>query len=587
MVWRSLPPSERQKWEEKARVAQVEHRLKYPDWRFTPGLDRGAGQGGIKRAKLTHLKDEESRRLREDVDSTSPVGPTTAHPGPKRRSKANTKLLQSGTNEEPPQVLTFSPGDSPSSDSVTSMPHGRKRRATVSATPTIELRHSRSNRAVAESSASDLSSLPVTKSRGSAKSSEPGSNKAFEAARIQKIAELLSQGQTGPELARSLDEWAVEQQGGPPSPSHHSQSDNLSVRGRATVRLGRTTRSSALSVEAAAESLPPPPDTLSPNAPPTTVPDTNSSTLTNILKRSLSVPVRNLHKRSLSTNAIDEARWPSFGATINRHSGDGSSQYHNGEITVESRPPTPSSSPIRLWTTWSPPSSDENAYSPVVGPGEASPYLNSSPNSPHASPYLAQAAAHVSATTDEQSPTVDVPSWTSEPNDTSGQWYSLNMPPATTDWWQPPREEEPTWIMAESPNPNRWQVGGLDQDNEGHWDNGNSGKSKGYAYDSWNMSLDPSTLGPPPSFDSPMMSSPEPCPAEPVAHPPQVNTSSFPPYSNSSEVSSFPTPYLSTYSSLSNWAGEPNQPQPAATGSARSTKDGWIRGDDWYSSIQY
>jgi hypothetical protein len=36
-VWHALEPSERARWEDKARAAQAEHRRRYPDWRFRPG----------------------------------------------------------------------------------------------------------------------------------------------------------------------------------------------------------------------------------------------------------------------------------------------------------------------------------------------------------------------------------------------------------------------------------------------------------------------------------------------------------------------------------------------------------------------
>ncbi|KAJ7868467.1 hypothetical protein B0H13DRAFT_1635719, partial [Mycena leptocephala] len=35
-VWHALEPSERARWEDKARAAQAEHRRRYPDWRFRP-----------------------------------------------------------------------------------------------------------------------------------------------------------------------------------------------------------------------------------------------------------------------------------------------------------------------------------------------------------------------------------------------------------------------------------------------------------------------------------------------------------------------------------------------------------------------
>ncbi|KAJ3965288.1 hypothetical protein EV361DRAFT_667040 [Lentinula raphanica] len=41
-LWRNLPPDERAEWEARARLAQEEHRQRYPDWRFSP-----AGGGGV------------------------------------------------------------------------------------------------------------------------------------------------------------------------------------------------------------------------------------------------------------------------------------------------------------------------------------------------------------------------------------------------------------------------------------------------------------------------------------------------------------------------------------------------------------
>lgn len=39
MYWKTLPSEERRKWEEKALIAQAEHRERYPDWRFRPGAN--------------------------------------------------------------------------------------------------------------------------------------------------------------------------------------------------------------------------------------------------------------------------------------------------------------------------------------------------------------------------------------------------------------------------------------------------------------------------------------------------------------------------------------------------------------------
>ena len=39
IVWKTLPPAERQLWEKRAVQAQAEHRARYPDWRFRPGTN--------------------------------------------------------------------------------------------------------------------------------------------------------------------------------------------------------------------------------------------------------------------------------------------------------------------------------------------------------------------------------------------------------------------------------------------------------------------------------------------------------------------------------------------------------------------
>ncbi|KAH9038785.1 hypothetical protein EDB85DRAFT_2141672 [Lactarius pseudohatsudake] len=39
IVWKTLPPAERELWEKRAVQAQTEHRARYPDWRFRPGTN--------------------------------------------------------------------------------------------------------------------------------------------------------------------------------------------------------------------------------------------------------------------------------------------------------------------------------------------------------------------------------------------------------------------------------------------------------------------------------------------------------------------------------------------------------------------
>ncbi|KAG7451557.1 uncharacterized protein BT62DRAFT_916534 [Guyanagaster necrorhizus] len=45
MYWRALTNEEKQEWEDKAKVALEEHRRRYPDWRFRPGVNGGRGRG--------------------------------------------------------------------------------------------------------------------------------------------------------------------------------------------------------------------------------------------------------------------------------------------------------------------------------------------------------------------------------------------------------------------------------------------------------------------------------------------------------------------------------------------------------------
>ncbi|PBL03101.1 hypothetical protein ARMGADRAFT_2676 [Armillaria gallica] len=51
MYWRALPHEEKQEWEAKAKVALEEHRRRYPDWRFRPGVNGGRGRGRGGRGK--------------------------------------------------------------------------------------------------------------------------------------------------------------------------------------------------------------------------------------------------------------------------------------------------------------------------------------------------------------------------------------------------------------------------------------------------------------------------------------------------------------------------------------------------------
>ncbi|TFK70755.1 hypothetical protein BDN72DRAFT_522292 [Pluteus cervinus] len=87
--WRSLPLEERQKWEEKAVVAQAEHRKRYPDWRFRPGanallkLQDGTRSKPRKRAATRSKTAASAADGAQKVDVSKDKGKRRAKPKPK------------------------------------------------------------------------------------------------------------------------------------------------------------------------------------------------------------------------------------------------------------------------------------------------------------------------------------------------------------------------------------------------------------------------------------------------------------------------------------------------------------------------
>ncbi|KAK7462401.1 hypothetical protein VKT23_008000 [Stygiomarasmius scandens] len=74
MCWKKLPPSERAEWEEKARIAQEEHRLKYPDWRFRPSTNTGPRRGKRGRRGGFSASDDRGRGVRPKGKKDRGVG---------------------------------------------------------------------------------------------------------------------------------------------------------------------------------------------------------------------------------------------------------------------------------------------------------------------------------------------------------------------------------------------------------------------------------------------------------------------------------------------------------------------------------
>lgn len=77
LCWKALPPQERRSWEEKARIAQAEHRTLYPDWRWTPE----ANALGKKRAR-------KSKKQQDDCEESSQDDPESSS---KRKSRGKDK----------------------------------------------------------------------------------------------------------------------------------------------------------------------------------------------------------------------------------------------------------------------------------------------------------------------------------------------------------------------------------------------------------------------------------------------------------------------------------------------------------------
>lgn len=103
-VWRSLPPPERAEWEARARIAQEEHRLRYPDWRFSPA-GGGSGGGGKSRSKGNRGKGRGRGRGRGRLKAGQGGGDSvTSSAGNEASADMVEESSQDKGNEEPQEV---------------------------------------------------------------------------------------------------------------------------------------------------------------------------------------------------------------------------------------------------------------------------------------------------------------------------------------------------------------------------------------------------------------------------------------------------------------------------------------------------
>ncbi|KXN82357.1 Transcription factor SOX-8 [Leucoagaricus sp. SymC.cos] len=91
--WKALSPQERRPWEEKARMAQAQHRTLYPDWRWTPEAN-ALGKKRVRKSK----KSEPS-----DGDDSSET-PSRRRARPKDKGKARERDAESDELSEDARV---------------------------------------------------------------------------------------------------------------------------------------------------------------------------------------------------------------------------------------------------------------------------------------------------------------------------------------------------------------------------------------------------------------------------------------------------------------------------------------------------
>ncbi|KAI3616774.1 hypothetical protein WG66_004257 [Moniliophthora roreri] len=184
--WRQLPPSERAEWEAKAKIAQAEHREKYPDWRFRlngsgrPSSGAGGGRGGG-RSRGRGGGRRARGRLKSSGRGGGDVGGSVDAGG-----------------EELDEVEDEDNEKTPTKKSVKSKGKGKgKAKATPEdLTPTGKSAHRLRTR------------KPLVRDRTT--SSIPSS---MDDRRIQRITELLIQGMQGADLERELERWEEQERG--------------------------------------------------------------------------------------------------------------------------------------------------------------------------------------------------------------------------------------------------------------------------------------------------------------------------------------------------------------------------------------
>ncbi|KAJ8082784.1 hypothetical protein PM082_008640 [Marasmius tenuissimus] len=274
MYWRTLPPGERAEWEAKARIAQEEHRRRYPDWRFRPGssknnVSRGRGRrgkGGGRKGRLK-TKDGGGEEDNSAEPDEVPVGVKkniTNHvdkgKGKERERDELTRVNGKGKAREveqhisPQKISIMTPyvpptlkrpyhlRDRPEKSSTTSptayeVPSSSSSSAPQSLTTTNNHNSSGSSKILTSSADSSSKGLGAgsSKERSPVATPSQGSNESISSSpkktpssgakphsepqptredlRLKHITQLLVQGKEGEELEHELERWERGEEG--------------------------------------------------------------------------------------------------------------------------------------------------------------------------------------------------------------------------------------------------------------------------------------------------------------------------------------------------------------------------------------
>ncbi|KAJ7082392.1 hypothetical protein B0H15DRAFT_440354 [Mycena belliarum] len=169
-LWHALPAAERARWEDKARAAQAEHRRRYPDWRFRPGNEpaAGRGRGGGRGGKG-------GGRGKNAIASGS---------GSKPKGRRKGRIKDGGEDEEPPP----SPGDEELGG------------------------HEGAGKGKGKGKERDADDRDRDKGKGKGKERERDKD-AEDDERCEKITTLLVEGKKGRALEAAVEAWEFEGRG--------------------------------------------------------------------------------------------------------------------------------------------------------------------------------------------------------------------------------------------------------------------------------------------------------------------------------------------------------------------------------------